>query len=123
MISASLACSSPKGMKALFPVSVPKSILMPRARALSTTPINPSKCRFMRLTSIWITSCPYLPLASSTMARKVMVGMIGMPALATASSSASPARSAWTIQSTPASAAARVEPAPREWIATRALRR
>ena len=46
-----------------------------------------------------------------------------MPARATASRSASVARSAWMIQSTPASAAARVEPAPREWMATRASRR
>ena len=46
-----------------------------------------------------------------------------MPALATASRSRSVARSACTIQSTPASAAARVEPAPREWMATRRLRR
>ena len=55
--------------------------------------------------------------------KNVAVGRIGMPAFATASRSDSVARSAWTIQSTPASAAARVEPAPREWIATRSFRR
>ena len=47
-----------------------------------------------------------------------MVGRIMAPALATASRSSSTARSAWKMQSTPASAAARVEPEPRECIAT-----
>ena len=45
------------------------------------------------------------------------------PFSATTSRSASVARSACMIQSTPASAAARVESEPREWIAMRALRR
>ena len=45
--------------------------------------------------------------------KNVMVGMIRAPASATTSSSVAVARSACKIQSTPASAAARVEPAPR----------
>jgi len=52
-----------------------------------------------------------------------MVGRIAAPARATTSRSASLARSQWMIQSTPASAAARVEAPPREWIATRTPRR
>src|SRR4029453_2324961 len=57
--------------------------------------------------------------SSTTTARNVAVGMIGMPPFATASRSRSVARSAWMIQSTPASAAARVGPAPRGGIPTR----
>src|ERR1044072_5979836 len=72
----------------------------------------------MRLMSIWICSWPTLLPSSMTIARNVAVGMIGMPALATASRSASVARSAWMIQSTPACAAARVDPAPRAWMPT-----
>src|SRR6185312_9866454 len=70
--------------------------------------------RFMRFKSSCTCSGPTRRPSSSTCQRKVAVGRMGMPALATASRSASVARSAWTIQSTPASAAARVEPAPRE---------
>src|ERR1700720_247803 len=103
-------------MKELLPVSVPISSLMPSFRAFCINAQRRSKCRFIRLMSSCTCSAPTFRPSSTTIARKVLVGMIGMPALATASRSRSVARSAWMIQSTPASAAARVEPAPREWM-------
>src|SRR5215813_9260233 len=93
---------------------------IPRARARCSTCTSPSMFRFIRSMLIWIWSCPTSRPNSSTRSTKVAVGTMRTPAFATASRSASVAKSVCMIQSTPA---ARVEAEPLEWIATRALRR
>ena len=104
-----------------LPLSVPHRTLTPKLRAVSRTLQALSALRRIRSSSSSLR--PFsLPMDRASN-RKVMVGMTRTPASATEYSSASVARSACIIQSTPASAAALVEPAPREWMVTRALRR